>query len=192
MASWSTPPIPASTWEDPSRQRARKSVSANRIARRMVLPGRPWGADPGPTPPYEVAVATRKPYVGGVFTTAGGKPSYRFGNGLEVARTAVAASTQNNLLVLTWAHSDEFKRCTISERYTTPYFALVSPAEVVASGLPPTGCDLSVGVITCSLSDGIGAASTNYFYVVRGIRKDNSPCDSNRTGEFDFALTRGN
>ncbi len=93
--------------------------------------------------------------------------------------------------MLTWAHASPNLSYQIW-RHTVPYFDLVSPpATLVASGLPPAGCDLEGGIITCSLPGDIGEPTTNHFYVVRGIGSGGANTDSNRTGEFDFALTPG-
>ena len=98
---------------------------------------------------------------------------------------------QGGGVVLTWTYAAANTSYEIW-RYTSPYFDLVSPpATLIASGLPLAGCTLTGGVITCSLSGGIGDSDTNYFYVVRGIQAGGPTANSNRTGGFDFMLTPG-
>lgn len=102
-----------------------------------------------------------------------------------------SVSRHGDQVVLTWLAASPYTSYEIW-RDTNPYFDLIfPPATLLTSGLPPDGCVLNDGVITCVLSGGIGDSDTNYFYVVRGLRSDGSGADSNRTGEFDFTLRPG-
>ncbi len=104
----------------------------------------------------------------------------------------IATSIRGDDAALTWTHATPYTSYEIW-RHTSPYFDAVSPpATLVASGLPLTSCTLVSGDIACSLAGGIGDSNTNYFYLVRGIRSDGTGANSNRTGEFDFALVPGN
>lgn len=114
---------------------------------------------------------------GGVWTQLAGPPH-------------VAISQQPSDATLTWPDVSGLQTYELW-RDTVPYFTPGAPATLVASGYPPAGCTLASGTISCSLPAGVGDPNVNYFYVVRGIRPDLSPADSNTTGEFDFGLAPG-
>jgi hypothetical protein len=71
-------------------------------------------------------------------------------------------------------------------RGTTPYF--LPPDEgTLAQTLPATP-----GSMGYPDAGRIGDPLTNYFWVVRGVLAGGTSGSSNRVGEFDFSLTRGN
>lgn len=103
----------------------------------------------------------------------------------------VEAAVQDANVVLTWAFPGIITNYELW-RDINPYLDPIAPAIPVASGLPPIGWTLDGVSITCPRTDGLGDASTNYFYVVRGILPGGAGVvDSNRVGEFDFGLTAG-
>ncbi len=69
-------------------------------------------------------------------------------------------------------------------RDTSPYF-LPSGQGTLAQTLAATP-----GTMTWTDSGKIGDATTNYFWVVRGVLAGGASGPSNRVGEFDFDLTR--
>ena len=74
-------------------------------------------------------------------------------------------------------------------RYTQPYF---SPDDVGPElrGTVPTPAP-GTELVTYDDAGAIGDVDLNYFYVVRGINAAGTTGDSNRIGEFDFALVPG-
>ena len=79
-------------------------------------------------------------------------------------------------------------------RGTSPYFTegvQVGAVDALAGGYAvgdPVGFtdDGTVGPVQV-----VGDAANNYFWVVRGANWRGASGDSNRAGEFDFALVRG-
>ena len=74
-------------------------------------------------------------------------------------------------------------------RSTRPYFSpddpgLDPPALVPA---PPAGVD----IVTYDDAGAIGNVALNYAYVIRGVTAAGAKGESNRVGEFDFAIVPG-
>jgi hypothetical protein len=52
-------------------------------------------------------------------------------------------------------------------------------------------CTNNGATVICTHANAIGNPNTNYFFLVRVFNSDGAAADSNRVGEFDFALAPG-
>ena len=94
-----------------------------------------------------------------------------------------------NSISLAWRFTPDYSSFEVW-RSTQPYSVIASPsATLVASGLPPAGCSLTGDAIACPIAGGIGDPSINYFYAVRGIKRNGTRTDTATVGEFDFDLS---
>ena len=118
--------------------------------------------------------------------------SILFGDPATRLRLPPLASIQHTVLLplivtLSWKDEPQHDSYEIW-RSTSPYFLPGDPGSEKRGELPaPTeGVDL-----TFDDTDAAGDAANNYAYVIRGINAYGAGDVSNRTGEFDFALTPG-
>jgi hypothetical protein len=102
---------------------------------------------------------------------------------------AITATRSGSTLILNWAHATANATYQV-RRGTTPYFT-PSGGDLIGDGA--TGNCTNNGVtVTCTHANAIGNPDIHNFYVVRAFNTSGASVDSNRVGEFDFALTPGN
>jgi len=103
----------------------------------------------------------------------------------------VSASRSGNDVVLSWPHRSQNASYQIW-RDTAPYFTPSESGVRIADGMPPApDCTYADGMITCTDSEIIGDPALNRFYLVRAFDAAGASADSNRVGEFDFAMEPG-
>ena len=85
-------------------------------------------------------------------------------------------------LRLSWVLPDDAYRRFHIYRAFSPYFTPTNSPNHTANAAPWQWDD----------GGALGDAATNHFYVIQGERFDHGRTNSNRVGEFDFALTPGN
>jgi hypothetical protein len=91
--------------------------------------------------------------------------------------------------VLTWPHAAANVSYQVW-RGADPYFTPGAAAALIGDGA--TGnCSNDGGAIACTDATALGDPATNYFYLVRAFNAAGASADSNRAGEFDFALQPG-
>jgi hypothetical protein len=101
----------------------------------------------------------------------------------------VTIARDGNNVVLTWAHAAQNATYQVW-RGADPYFAPGAGATLIGDGA--TGnCSNAGGTITCTDSASLGDPAANVFYLVRAFNAAGASADSNRAGEFDFALQPG-
>ncbi len=104
----------------------------------------------------------------------------------------VVAGRSGNAVTLTWTHASANVSYQVW-RDSAPYFTPGSSGTSIASGMPPApNCTNGGGAILCTDAGAIGDPASNHFYVIRAFNAAGATADSNRVGEFDFAITPGN
>jgi hypothetical protein len=97
-----------------------------------------------------------------------------------VAPTPVNASLDGNNAKLDWTHMPADTNGYQVWWSSDPYFT------------PGTGPDVATVPAPITTYTHDGTPGVNYYYVVRGVNSVNAPSgNSNRTGKFVFALTKG-
>jgi hypothetical protein len=102
----------------------------------------------------------------------------------------VAISRSGNNVVLTWQHAAQNTSYQVW-RGVTPYFTPVGDGAANIGDGATGNCNNAGGTITCVDTAVLGDPATNYFYLVRSLNAAGAAADSNRVGEFDFALQPG-
>ena len=100
---------------------------------------------------------------------------------------AISAAKNGTLVRLTWQHASPYTGYEVW-RSTSAYFLPGAPGAQLRANVPLPGSGTQVRYDDAGA---VGDATANYFYVVRGSGAGVTR-SSNRTGEFDFALTPGN
>lgn len=101
------------------------------------------------------------------------------------AAPSVAIAKEGANAGLSWQHVSPNTSYQVW-RDTSPYF-LPDGEGTLAQTLPA-----APGTMTWTDGGKVGDPATNYFWVVRGVVAGGASGPSNRAGEFDFSLTRGN
>ena len=96
-----------------------------------------------------------------------------------------AAAGGGSTVTLSWKHVSQYSGYQV-RRSTRPYFAWNDGAPAGTLTGP-----FSAQVAIDDDEGAIGNVGVNYFYMVRGVNADAATADSNRVGEFDFALAPG-
>lgn len=116
--------------------------------------------------------------------------SIHFGDPATRLRLPPIVSIERNgaLARLSWKPAPQYVSYEVW-RSTRPYFSpddpgLDPPALVPA---PPAGVD----IVTYDDAGAIGNVALNYAYVIRGVTAAGAKGESNRVGEFDFAIVPG-
>jgi uncharacterized repeat protein (TIGR01451 family) len=102
----------------------------------------------------------------------------------------VAVNRSGNNVVLTWQHAAQNASYQVW-RGVTPYFTPAGDGAANIGDGATGNCSNAGGTITCNDTAAIGDPVTNYFYLVRSLNAAGASADSNRVGEFDFALQPG-
>lgn len=105
------------------------------------------------------------------------------------ARPVLAAALSSRNALLSWAANGWNPHWQV-RRATTPYFETTSGDP--AGDDTTENCATDRDTVTCTDKGTIGDPANNYFYLVRAYNSDGASMDSNRVGEFDFGLQRGN
>jgi hypothetical protein len=129
-----------------------------------------WANDWQTSPPHQVDLAA-----------AGAPPP---------VAVVVAISRSGNDIVLTWQHRAQNASYQVW-RGVTPYFTPAGDGAANIGDGATGNCSNAGGTITCNDTAAIGDPVTNYFYRVRSFNAAGASADSNRVGEFDFALQSG-
>jgi hypothetical protein len=104
----------------------------------------------------------------------------------------VSISRDGNNIVLSWPHLAQNASYQIW-RDTIPYFTPGESGTNIAGGMPPApNCTYAGETITCTDPAVLGDPAVNYFYLVHAFNAAGAEADSNRVGEFDFAVIPGN
>jgi hypothetical protein len=102
----------------------------------------------------------------------------------------VAVSRDGDNVVLTWQHAAQNASYQVW-RSATPYFTPASDGAANIGDGATGNCSNAGGTITCTDAAALGDPNTNHFYLVRSLNAAGASADSNRVGEFDFALQPG-